>query len=127
MMMESATMEFCWTTFEVKDIQRSIDFYHGLLGLKIDRQWSGSSGAQLAMLGEKGGPMLELFQRNDPGDLTGAGKGVTIGLKLDNIDELLDELKDMPEVNLKGPTSPNESTTFYFINDPDGYAVQLIK
>ncbi len=42
-------MEFCWVTLPVKDLEESLAFYQGILGLPIDSRFNGD-GIDLAML-----------------------------------------------------------------------------
>ena len=107
-------MTFTWTTLRVSDLDRSLAFYHDLLGLPVCERF-GPPGHQIAMLGPEDGTKLELL--SDGPAPAGSGAGVPIGLAPE----------DMPTLPAAEPFSPNPSLRFYFLHDPDGYRVQLVE
>lgn len=50
-----------WITLRVRDLEASLNFYHSILGLPIDRRFE-SRGRQIVMLGTEGQPKIELIQ-----------------------------------------------------------------
>ena len=133
-------MTINWTTIHVKDMEASLAFYHGLLGLPVagrmgvpghdQRDWDfatkfGPPEHEIAMLGPQDGTKLELLCGGAP--IEGPiGLGVSMGFTPDNMGDLLEKLAAagyaIPE-----PMSPNPSLRFFFIKDPDGYTVQLVE
>ena len=99
-------MTFTWTTIHVRDLDQSLAFYHDLLGLPIQERF-GPPGHEIAMLGPEEGTRLELI---------GGG-----------------EIPEHPPPPLEAraiptrPMSPNPALQFYFLEDPDGYTVQLVE
>lgn len=117
-------MNFRWVTLYVGDLEKSLYFYHELLGLPIDRQFGDKP--RFAFLGAPEAPKVELIW--DPSqDLTGVGKGTSFGLAVPNLEEMMTLLREKADTLIQGPFSPNPRITFYFVNDPDGYRVQLIQ
>ena len=53
-------MKFCWVTLPVKNLEASLAFYNGVLGLPIDSKHTGN-GIEMAMLGEENQPKIELI------------------------------------------------------------------
>ena len=116
-------MKFKWTTLRVKNLDTSLDFYCGSLGMRVDSRF-GSPDHPIVMLGEADGAKVELI--SDPAGVSDLpGQGVSIGLIPDDLDGLVAKLKANPSLHVTGPIAPNPSIRFFFVNDPDGYHIQL--
>ncbi len=113
-----------WTTIHVSDMQKSLDFYNGLLGLPV-QQRMGGPGHDIAMLGPGEGTRLELICTGQPMPAE-PGQGVSMGFTPGNLNDLLEKL-DAAGVVIPAPMSPNPALRFYFVKDPDGYSVQLVE
>ena len=117
-------MKLNWVTIRVRDLDRSLLFYHGLLKLDIAEQF-GSGERRIAMLGRADGAKIELIC--EPGlVIDSPGGGVSIGLEADDLEGLLQVLRENG-YRAAGPVSPNPHIRFFFVQDPDGYTVQLAK
>ena len=103
-------MTFTWTTIHVRDLDQSLAFYHDLLGLPIQERF-GPPGHEIAMLGPEEGTRLELI---------GGGE-----IPPENMGQLLAAL-EARAIPIR-PMSPNPALQFYFLEDPDGYTVQLVE
>jgi len=53
-------MNFCWVTLHVSNFEKSLEFYHEVLGLPVCSR-HGGGGMQIAMLGEQDQPKIELL------------------------------------------------------------------
>jgi lactoylglutathione lyase len=117
-------MKLNWVTIHVSDLEKSMYFYSELLHLEIAARF-GSPDHQIVMLGKKDESKIELiFEPNKK--VNNPGNGVSIGLEAVNLEGLVETLKENGYIAI-GPISPNPSIRFYFVNDPDGYTVQLVK
>ena len=113
-------MTFTWTTIHVRDLDQSLAFYHDLLGLPIQERF-GPPGHEIAMLGPEEGTRLELI---------GGGEipqhpapTLSLGFAPENMGQLLAALEARAI-----PTRPmSPALQFYFLEDPDGYTVQLVE
>ena len=118
-------MHFCWVTLPVKDLEASLAFYHGLLGLPIASRHSGH-GTDMAMLGEKDQPKIELICL--PGGQEEAlHSGMTVGVATESLDSAMELLQKQRIPIARGPVSPAPHVRFLFVRDPDGYEVQLVE
>ncbi|MBN2540586.1 MAG: VOC family protein [Bacilli bacterium] len=117
-------MKFCWVTIPVNDLEESLDFYHVLLGLPIVSRMD--KGAILAFLGELGEPKIELLQREKSTN-TKSTSPITVGIEVDSLTDALEHLNKNGVALLRGPFSPNPHIIFAFVEDPDGYLVQLVE
>lgn len=110
-------MAFAHTTIHVTDLDRSIAFY-GRLGMDVSQRF-GPPGHEIAFLGD-GPTKLELVAD---------GKGgvdypeISIGFTSGDAGRLA---RDVDE-NFVGPVTPTPGVEFYFVKDPDGYAVQILQ
>lgn len=118
-------MNFCWVTLHVESIKESLAFYHEVLKLPISSKHSGN-GMEMVMLGVEGQPKVELLC-NGTTQNTQKQAGVSIGIAVDSLETVMENLNSFSIPILRGPISPNPSVRFIFINDPDGYEVQLVE
>ena len=118
-------MNFCWVTLHVENFEESLAFYHEVLKLPISSRHS-EGGVEMVMLGEEGQPKVELLCSGAPQDEQ-KQSGITVGIAVDSLEDTMEYLDKLRIPVLRGPISPNPSTRFIFINDPDGYEVQLVE
>ena len=124
-------MRLLHTMLRVGDLQRSIDFYTHVLGMKLLRRKDYPDGRfTLAFVGygeESGNTVIELTYNwdTDRYDL-GSGFG-HIAIEVDDVYEAVEELRSRGGKILRdaGPMNAG-STIIAFIEDPDGYPVELI-
>jgi lactoylglutathione lyase len=117
-------MKFSWTTLTVSDLEKSIEFYTKVMGLgPVNRM--GVPGHWVAMLGEEGATKLELICTGEPLP-AGHGTSVSIGFAPDDLDAMVASLQAQ-NIPLVGPISPSPDIRFFFLNDPDGYTVQILQ
>ena len=118
-------MELCWVTLPVADVEASMAFYCGLLGLPVDSRHSGH-GMDMVMLGRAGQPKIELIHMD--GDPRAAHQSdITMGITVESMDAAAALLREAGVPVTRGPVSPAEGITFLFVRDPDGYEVQLVE
>jgi len=118
-------MEFCWVTLPVKDIETSLAFYRGILGLPIAYR-HGGEGVEIAMLGAADQPKIELIQRRSGSDAR-SHSDITVGISVPDLIEAIRYVKAHQVVILRGPFAPNPHISFAYVQDPDGYEVQLVE
>lgn len=118
-------MKFCWVTLHVKNFEESLSFYHGILGLPVCSKHSGN-GVEIAMLGEEDQPKVELLQSGEGGE-EAFHSDISVGIAVESLESTMEYLESKQIPVIRGPISPNPSTRFIFIKDPDGYEVQLVE
>ena len=124
-------MRLLHTMLRVGNLQRSIDFYTHVLGMKLLRRKEYPDGRfTLAFVGygeESGNTVIELTYNwdTDRYDL-GSGFG-HIAIEVDDVHEAVEELRSRGGKVIRdaGPMNAG-STIIAFIEDPDGYPVELI-
>ncbi|MNI65552.1 Glyoxalase-like domain protein [compost metagenome] len=111
-----------WITLRVRDLEASLHFYHGILGLPVERRFE-SRGRQIVMLGAEGQPKIELIQGSDPALKPECG--VSVGFEAESLEAAIAELNSHGIPLARGPISPNPSLRFFYVLDPDGFEVQI--
>ena len=84
-------MKFCWTTISVSDIEKSINFYQDIIGLKLTRRIQPDEEMDIAFLGE-GETQVELVYNKQNGNPS-FGSDISIGFITASTDQLIEELK----------------------------------
>ncbi|MRN54722.1 VOC family protein [Paenibacillus monticola] len=113
-----------WITLRVRDLEKSLHFYHSILGLPIERRFV-SNGKQIVMLGSAGQPKIELIQGND--QILKLDCGVSVGFEIESLDAAIEHLTSQGIPIERGPITPNPHLRFFYVLDPDGFEVQLAK
>ena len=119
------------TTITVSDLQRSVDFYTGLLGFVVDHEmWIPESRLKIVFL-RVGDTILELV-----GVETCTGSAVSevndvigykhICLRVDSVDEEYARLQAAGVPFCILPTNV-QNVRIAFLKDPDGLAIELIE
>ncbi len=127
-------MRILHTMLRVGDLDKSIDFYVNKLGMSLIRRKDYPHGEfTLAFVGygsEKDNSVIELthnWSKNSEDYELGDKYGhIAIGVK--DIHRTCQDLEDNGcKVTTKPKTMKNSSTLLAFIEDPDGYKIELIE
>lgn len=120
------------TMVRVKDLDRSIDFYTRLLGMKLLRKMDYPEGKfTLAFVGygpEESNALIELTHNWDQETDYDLGTGYGhIALGVRDIYNICDELA-ANGARIPRPAGPMKhgTTVIAFVDDPDGYKIELI-
>lgn len=120
------------TMLRVRDLDATLRFYTGLLGMKLLRRDEYPAGRfTLAFVGfgtEEDGSVLEFTHNWDTDDYELGSAYGHVALAAPDVYALCDELKARG-VNIVRPAGPMKHGTrvLAFIEDPDGYKVELIQ
>ena len=125
-------MRFLHTMLRVGDMQRSIDFYTNVLGMRLLRKSDYPEGKfTLAFVGyqdEKDGAVLELTHNWDTSSYELGTAYGHIALEVDNAAETCDKVRELggKVVREAGPMK-HGTTVIAFVEDPDGYKIEFIQ
>lgn len=124
---------FLHTMIRVKDLDRSLDFYTRLLGMKLLRKQDYPGGEfTLAFVGygeEKDHTVIELTHNWGQEEPYGLGNG--FGHLAIGVPDIYGTCAQLGQEGVKIPRPPGPmkhgSTVIAFIEDPDGYKIELIE
>ena len=130
---DTSKFQYLHTMIRVKDLDKSIDFYTRLLGMKLTRRDDYPSGEfTLAFVGygdEKDSTVIELthnWGQEVPYDLGNAFGHLAIG-----VPDIYGTCAQMEKEGVKIPRPPapmkHGGSVIAFIEDPDGYKIELIE
>ena len=119
-------MDFIWTTLAVSDMEDSLAFYSGILGLPIRSRFRTGEGAEIVFLGSATGAAVELIQRL-PLPERPRGAGISLGFHTGSLDQAMMELANAGIPVVRGPVTAGGGTRFFYILDPDGYEIQIVE
>ena len=124
-------MRMLHTMIRVGDLQRSIDFYTHVLGMKLLRQKDYADGRfTLAFVGygeERDHTVIELTHNWDI-DHYDLGNGFGhLAIEVDDVYEATDRIRQRGGRIIREAGPMNAGTTLIaFVEDPDGYAIELL-
>lgn len=124
-------MRILHTMLRVGNLQRSIDFYTQVLGMKLLRQKDYPDGKfTLAFIGygdESDHTVIELTYNWDT-DKYDLGNGYGhVAIEVDDVYQAADEIRQRGGKILREAGPMNAGTTIIaFVEDPDGYPIELI-
>jgi lactoylglutathione lyase len=130
---DTGNFQFLHTMIRVKDLDKSIDFYTRLLGMKLMRNDDYPSGEfTLAFVGygdEKDSTVIELthnWGQEKPYDLGNGFGHLAIG-----VPDVYGTCEQMEKegVKIPRPAGPMKhgGSVIAFIEDPDGYKIELVE
>jgi lactoylglutathione lyase len=121
--------KFTYVGMRVTNVQKSIDFYTKLLGMKLVSRGKNeqTKGEYVAMQSEEGGFILELnyYEKDSPFNFKyTVGEGLDhLAFKVDNLDKALEETRKAGyRVILEMKANDNR---WAYIEDPDGIWIEL--
>jgi lactoylglutathione lyase len=121
--------KFYYVGIRVTDVQKSIDFYTKLLGMKVINRGKieQTKGETIALQSEEGGFVLELnhYEKDSPFNTKyTVGEGLDhIAFKVDDLDKALDEAKKAGYRVLLEMKS--KEGRWAYIEDPDGIWIEV--
>ena len=124
---DTGKFQLLHTMIRVKDLDKSIDFYTRLLGMKLTRKTDYPSGEfTLAFVGygdESDSTVIELTHNWDPEEYSGGRNFGHLAFAVDNIYEICQRLMD------RGVTinRPPRDGRMAFIRTPDNISVELLQ
>jgi len=124
-------MRLLHTMIRVGNLEKSINFYTEILGMKLLRQKDYPDGKfSLAFVGygnEQDNSVIELTYNwdTDSYDL-GSGFG-HLAIEVDDVYAAADKIRDQGGKIIREPGPMNAGTTIIaFVEDPDGYQIELL-
>jgi len=124
-------MRLLHTMIRVGDLEKSINFYTEILGMKLLRQKDYPDGKfSLAFVGygnEQDNSVIELTYNWDTDNYDlGSGFG-HLAIEVDDVYAAAEKIRDQGGKIIREPGPMNAGTTIIaFVEDPDGYQIELL-
>ncbi len=123
-------MKFLHTMIRVKDIEKSLAFYTDVLNMKLDHKKRLEDCWLYFLTDEENTCQIELTYNDETpegGYELGSGFG-HFAFSVDSLDEFTDKISKLGYSYLYPPFDLNgKGSKIAFINDPDGYEIELIE
>ncbi len=116
-------MKFLWTTIHVRNMEESLEFYQEVVGLKLVKQFNSAPGMEIAFLGQDD-TKLELICSEKFKNIE-AGNAVSLGFKVDSLDEMISVVNEKKIQIKTGPVQPNPNLKYFIVLDPNGVKIQF--
>ena len=116
------------TRFRVHDMDRSINFYNGILGMEIVERKTSPRGSQLVFLRFPGTNCdLELCSFPDSGNIEVPEDLVHLAFQVEDLEWCMTKLEEEGVSITGGPIEAENGTRFIFTEDPDKYEIELMQ
>ena len=120
--------KYLHTRFRVHDMDRSINFYNGILGMEIIEEKISPRGSQLVFLRlPETDCNLELCSFPDSGEIEVPEDLVHLAFEVQDLDKCVAKLKEQGVPITEGPIQTESGTRFIFTEDPDKYEIELMQ
>ena len=119
-------MKLAHTMIRVRDMDKSLEFYCGFLGLKKKlRKDLGDEATLIFLSDDSGNYFLELTYNKDGRDYTIGDQFGHLAFHVDNLEKVIFEVEQQNWWYRK--SKPTSSSKYIFIKDPDGYDIEIIE
>jgi lactoylglutathione lyase len=116
------------TRMRVSDMDQTVQFYTGVLGLEVMERKTSPRGSHLAFLKVPNSEeLIELASYPPSGPVTVQEDLVHLAFQVENLDDTMRDLSDKGIKVTDGPTQSSSGSRFIFIDAPDGYEIELIE
>jgi lactoylglutathione lyase len=116
------------TRMRVSDMDETIRFYTGILGLEVMERKTSPRGSHLAFLKTPNSDeLIELCSFPASGPVNVQEDLVHLAFEVENLDETIATLRRREITITDGPTRTSSGSRFIFIDAPDGYEIELIE
>ncbi len=116
------------TRMRVSDMDQTIRFYTGVLGLEVMERKVSPRGSHLAFLKVPNSEeLIELCSFPASGPVKVQEDLVHLAFEVDNLDDTIAALQEKGITITDGPTRSSSGSRFIFIDAPDGYEIELIE
>ena len=116
------------TRMRVSDMEQTIAFYTGVLGLEVIERKTSPRGSHLAFLKVPNSEeLIELTSFPPSGPVRVQEDLVHLAFQVENLDDTIDALTAQGVKITDGPTETSSGSRFLFIDAPDGYEIELIE
>jgi lactoylglutathione lyase len=117
-------MKIDFVTIHVADIERSVEFYHRVLGMQVSRRFSPRPGMEIAFMGGAG-TQLELIHDDKAAPFQGSG--ISLGFYVTDMDRTVAHLKESGVEILHGPVAMKNGVKLLSARDLNGLDLGFVQ
>ena len=118
-------MTINWITIKVNNLEKSKKFYRDFLEMKVEREFSVNN-MDITFFSANNGTKIELIYDKNLQVKYLSNNNISIGICSSNYDEMLHNFKQKNMI-FNGPLILGDNMECFFVNDPNGVAIQIIK
>lgn len=119
-------MNVKWCTIHVNNLEKSKAFYQDILGMGLEREFSPNEGVQIVFFSAGDGMQIELIYNKNQDVPKITSNTVSMGIGIENYDEVLKKAQN-EGIAVSGPMILGKDIECFFIEDPNGVGIQIIK
>ena len=114
------------TMIRVRDLEATLAFYTGFLGLQEVRRSSIGDEATLVFLGDEAGHYyIELTWNHDGRDYEPGDQFGHLAFRVDDLEAVVAEVEERGWWYRR--SKPENRTQYIFVKDPDGYDIEILQ
>jgi lactoylglutathione lyase len=106
----------------VRDIEKSIQFYEGFVGLKIQKRMAQAEWEIAFLANQEGATIIELVHM--PEGVKVETKGMTICFQTEDLDSLHQQAMDQG-LNPSDIRNPDPENRYFYVYDPDQLSIEF--
>ena len=123
--MKGQSMRLAHTMIRIRNLEASLEFYCGFLGLQeIRRKDLGDEATLVFLTDDSQNYQIELTFNKDGRDYTIGDQFGHLAFHVDDLDRVISDVKDCGWWFRQ--SKPTSSSQYIFIHDPDGYDVEIL-
>ena len=116
------------TRLRVNDLDRTVAFYTNVLGLRVVRKHTSPRGSQLVFLAVPNSTEeIEICYFPQSGTVVVPADLVHLAFEVEDLESFGRHCSALGYPFTEGPTQTSSGSLFAFLNDPDGYEIELIQ
>ncbi len=120
--------KYLHTRIRVSDMDKTLQFYSEVLGLKVLESKISPRGSKLVFLEAPGTDSeIELCSFPDSGNVEVPEDLVHMAFQVENLEETIQRLEKAGVPITEGPIESSSGTKFIFTEDPDKYEIELME
>ena len=116
------------TRYRVDDLEKTVHFYTGVLGLREVKRHKSPRGSELVFLkADESEELIEICYFPDSGSVKVQEDLTHLAFQVDSLEEFGKHLKSLGLTFSDGPTYKENGGGFAFIDAPEGYEIELMQ
>ena len=124
--MPAVVTKFLHTRMRVNDLDRTVDFYTKVFGLKVSRRHESPRGSKLVFVSVPNSEEeIEITYFPGSGNVEVQEDLMHLAFEVNSMDEFADHLDQVGYSFSDGPTKSSSGSVFAFVDAPEGYEVEV--